>query len=111
VSLYLLVAIMILIYPNQLFAKHIICYRNYNEPTDGRYCDENDTFCYENRVVMQVIKQIYPLADINGNPDITLNAGDWHDDPGNLLFPGLYKCCYAYQCNAIVGNDDLSEKS
>ena len=88
-----------------------MCYRNYNEPTNGRYCDENDTFCYENRVVMQVIKQIYPLADINGNPDITLNAGDWHDDPGNLLFPGLYKCCYAYQCNAIVGNDDASEKS
>ena len=60
----------------------LIHVRNYNEPTDGRYCEENDTFCYENRVVMQVIKQVYPLADINGNPDITLLAGDWHDDPG-----------------------------
>ena len=53
------------------FANLNLYVRNYNEPTDGRYCEENDTFCYENRVVMQVIKQVYPLADINGNPDIT----------------------------------------
>ena len=51
---------------------------------------------------MQVLDQAFPLEDINGNPDITLNAGYWHDNPQNLIFPGLYKCCYAYQCDAVV---------
>ena len=67
--------------------------RNYNEPTDGRYCEEDDDFCYENRVCMQVLKQVFPLEDINHNPDITLNAGDWHDNPQNLIFPGKTDTC------------------
>ena len=37
---------------------------------------------------MQVLDQVYPLSDINGNSEITLNAGDWHDNPQNLIFPG-----------------------
>ncbi|KAL7547635.1 hypothetical protein ACHAWF_010916 [Thalassiosira exigua] len=81
---------------------------NYNEPTNGRYCEEEDTYCYENRVCMQVVDQVFPLSDINGNPNIVLTAGDWHDNPGNLIFPGLYKCCFAYQCNAVVGNGTVS---
>ena len=42
---------------------------------------------------MQVLKQVFPLADINGNPDITLEAGDWHDNPQNLIFPGKTDTC------------------
>ena len=51
---------------------------------------------------MQVIDQEFPLEDIDGNDVITLNAGDWHDNPQNLVFPAIYKCCFAYQCNAAV---------
>ena len=64
--------------------------RNYNEPSDGRYCEEEDqlNFCFENRVILQVIDQVFDLRDIKGNDKITLEAGDWHDIEGNLLFPG-----------------------
>ena len=81
---------------------------------------------------MQVIKQVF---ESEGNPDITLNVGDWLDISANTIFPGklsihllfryvrcynvhstqyclyvhsrfeyagLYKCCFAYQCNAVV---------
>jgi len=64
--------------------------RNYNEPSDGRYCEEEDqlNFCFENRVILQVIDQVFDLRDIEGNDKITLEAGDWHDIEGNLMFPG-----------------------
>lgn len=78
---------------------------NYNEPTDGRYCEEDDVFCYENKVCMQILPQVYPLEDIDGNDDITLDAGDWHDNPGNLIFPAIYRCCYKYQCEAKVESE------
>ena len=45
-------------------------------------------FCFENRVILQVIDQVFDLRDIEGNDKITLEAGDWHDIEGNLLFPG-----------------------
>ena len=42
---------------------------------------------------MQVLEQEFPLEDINGNTNITLEAGDWHDNPQNLIFPGKTDTC------------------
>lgn len=55
---------------------------------------------------MQIIGQEFPLEDIDGNNVITLTAGDWHDNPQSLFFPAIYKCCFAYQCNAAVAYPD-----
>eukprot|EP00808_Paulinella_micropora_P014693 g82093.t1 len=72
---------------------------NYNEPSEGRYCAK-ENICYENRIVMHVLKQNIDIEGPNGPETIRLMPGDWHDNPSSMFFGGIYKCCYEYSCTA-----------